>query len=162
MSLIKSKIVIQSESKRWPAKLMIPMMGNMAADQMVRLAMLQYDSGNRDGGGDAWGFWCSCWRSFIRSCRRSVSMKQPGFRITGPWSGRSLGASSVASDWQLRLFGFSGLIDRPSDCLCVSTIPLYGYMDRHSRYQYVICVAWKYNNKSSYFFCRSICEIILH
>ena len=41
---------------------------------------------------------------------------------------RSLGASLVLADWQVRVFGSSGLIDRTSDHLYVQTINLHGCM----------------------------------
>ena len=34
----------------------------------------------------------------------------------------------------MRVFGTYGLIDRPSECLYVHTIPLYGCMERCSNY----------------------------
>ena len=54
--------------------------------------------------------------------------------VTGPWTG-SLGGASVPSYWQVRVFGSSGIVDRPCDHLYVITIPLYRYMDR--RYCYI-------------------------
>ena len=74
----------------------------------------QYDS---DDGGDA--------RGCRRSCRRSVSVKRSGFHVTGPRSG-SLGALLVPADWQVRLFGVSGIIDIMSNRLYIYTIPIYG------------------------------------
>ena len=53
--------------------------------------------------------------------------------VMGPWRG-SLGASFVLADWRVRVFGPSGIIGRPSDRLYVWTFPLYGWMERISRY----------------------------
>ena len=39
----------------------------------------------------------------------------------------------VTADRQVRVFGFYGLVYRPSDRLCDRTIPLSGCMDRCSR-----------------------------
>ena len=44
-----------------------------------------------------------------------------------------LGASFVSTDWRVRVFWSSVLVDRPSEYLCVRNIPLYGYVDRRSR-----------------------------
>ena len=38
----------------------------------------------------------------------------------------------------MRVFGNSGLVDRPSDCLYIHTITLYGCMDRHSCYTHFL------------------------
>ena len=40
--------------------------------------------------------------------------------------------SVVPLDWQVRVFGSSDLVDRPSVCLSVRTIPMSGCMDRCS------------------------------
>ena len=53
--------------------------------------------------------------------------------VTGTLSG-SLGGFLVLEDWQVRVFGKSGIVDRPSDRLYVRTIPQYGYMNRRYRY----------------------------
>ena len=45
-----------------------------------------------------------------------------------------LGALLVPMDWQVRVFGLSGIFDRPSDCLYVSTIPQCGFMEIRSCY----------------------------
>ena len=47
----------------------------------------------------------------------------------------SLGVLFVLEDWQVRVFWLSGLVDRPSDRLCIHTIPLSGCMERRSRYR---------------------------
>ena len=60
--------------------------------------------------------------------------------VMGSWSG-SQGALAVPSDWQVRVFWMSGLIDRQSDRLYISTIPLYGCMDRRS-----CCIPFFLNN----------------
>ena len=44
------------------------------------------------------------------------------------------GSCSYLADWQVRVFWLSGLVDRPSYRLYVSTITLYGCMNRLSRY----------------------------
>ena len=62
-------------------------------------------------------------------------MKWEGSQVTGPWS-RSLGALLVSSDFQVRRFGSSGLVDRPYNLLYVSTVSMYVYMDRRSRYMF--------------------------
>ena len=53
--------------------------------------------------------------------------------VTGPirWS---LGASLVPSYWQVRVFGTSDIVDRPSDHLYLRTINLPGCMYRCSHY----------------------------
>ena len=50
-----------------------------------------------------------------------------------PWIGY-LGALFVLQDWRARVFGTSGIVDRPSDRLYVSTIHMSWWMDR--RYWY--------------------------
>ena len=45
-----------------------------------------------------------------------------------------LRASFVSADRQVRVFGTSGIVYRPSDHLSVWNIPLYGYMYRRSCY----------------------------
>ena len=45
-----------------------------------------------------------------------------------------LGALFVSSDWWVRVFWLSGIVDIPSDRLDACTIPLYGCMDRRSNY----------------------------
>ena len=52
---------------------------------------------------------------------------------TGMWRG-SLGASFASTDWQVRVFWLSSIVDRPSDCLYVRTITLSGCMDIRSCY----------------------------
>ena len=59
----------------------------------------------------------------------------------GPWIGY-LGASFVSSDWQVRVFWLSGLIDGPSDRLYVRTITLLGCMERRSHYIPFPSQAW--------------------
>ena len=44
----------------------------------------------------------------------------------------SLGNLYVAAYWRARIFGPSGFIYRPSDCMYVCTIPLYGCTVRRS------------------------------
>ena len=97
---------------------------------MGGIVMRRCACGNPDGGRYAWGRI----RSRRRSCRHSVSMKRVGFYVTGPRSG-SLVASLVPVGWQVRVFGISGLIDRPSDHMYVRTIPLSGCMCRRSCYK---------------------------
>ena len=58
--------------------------------------------------------------------------------LTGPRS-RSLGASFVLADWQVRVFWLSCLVYRTADHMCVCTIPLYGCMYRRSNYT-VLCL----------------------
>ena len=41
-----------------------------------------------------------------------------------------LGASFVTADWQVRMFGLSGLVDRPYKRMYVRTIPLFRCMYR--------------------------------
>ena len=53
--------------------------------------------------------------------------------LMSPCSG-SLGASLVPADWQVRVFKSSGLVYRQSDRMFVRTIPLYGCIERSSRY----------------------------
>ena len=62
-----------------------------------------------------------------------LGFSRSGFHVTGPWS-RYLGASLIPVDWQVGLFGPSGILDRPYECLYICTIPLSGCMDRHSNY----------------------------
>ena len=47
----------------------------------------------------------------------------------------SLGTSMVLVDWQVRVFGPSILVDRPSDHLYVRTITMSGCMGRRSHYK---------------------------
>ena len=54
--------------------------------------------------------------------------------VTGPWRG-SLGALFVSENWRVRVLWSYGLVDRPSDHLCVRTITLYRCMDRCFRYR---------------------------
>ena len=42
----------------------------------------------------------------------------------------------VLVDWRVRVFELYVLIDRPSDCLYVLTITIFGYMDRRSGYRF--------------------------
>ena len=65
-------------------------------------------------------------------CRVDMDRVQVGFHAMGPNSG-SLGASSIPEDYRLRVFGTSGIRDRPYDRLYVQTIPLTGCMDRRCR-----------------------------
>ena len=51
--------------------------------------------------------------------------------VTGLRSG-SWGALLVPADWQVRVFGLFGIVDRPSERLYIHNIPLYVYMDRLS------------------------------
>ena len=44
--------------------------------------------------------------------------------------GGSLGELSVAAGWRVMVFWLYDFVDRPSDHLCVRTIPLSGCMDR--------------------------------
>ena len=53
--------------------------------------------------------------------------------VTGLLIG-SVGESFILSDWRVRVFWSSGIVDIPSDRLYVRTIPLSGCMDRRSRY----------------------------
>ena len=79
-------------------------------------------------------WWAKRKRKFP-DCRRrhSVSLKREGFHVTGTrkWY---LGASFVVAYWWVRVFGRSGLVDRPSDHIYVCTISLSECMDRRSRY----------------------------
>ena len=53
--------------------------------------------------------------------------------VTEQWSG-SLGASFVPTDWRVRVFELSALIDRTSDRFSIWTITLYGCIGRLSCY----------------------------
>ena len=46
-----------------------------------------------------------------------------------------MGASFIPADWQVRVSGSSGIVDIPSDRLCVRTIPLPMCMERRSHYR---------------------------
>ena len=89
--------------------------------------------------------WKSRRRRICQYCRRrrrrSVYMKRSIFHVTGPWRG-SLGATFVPVDWQVRMFGQSGLIYRPSGHIYVRTIPLSGCVDRRSCYRSNLIIFW--------------------
>ena len=55
------------------------------------------------------------------------------YLVTGPRS-KSLGASFVIEDWQVRVFGSSGLVYRTSECLSIQTIHWSGFVDRLTCY----------------------------
>ena len=85
--------------------------------------------------------WLWRWRRCtvrICRCRRSVSVKWAGFHVLGPWIWGFLGMSFIAVDWLVRVFGSSGILGRPSECLYIRTIPIYGCMDRWSHYRHQI------------------------
>ena len=94
--------------------------------------------GHCDVSGDAHGRRCICiCRHICRRInrrRRSVSVKQEGFHVTGTRRG-SLGASLVSEDWRVRVFWSSGLLDRLYDSLYVRNITLSGCIGRHPHYK---------------------------
>ena len=51
----------------------------------------------------------------------------------GPRRG-SLGASFIPVDWRVKVFGLSGLVDRPSENMFVHTITMSGCMYRQYHY----------------------------
>ena len=105
---------------------------------MGGLVTRRYAHGNYDVDRYAWAR-----RNSHRCSRRcSVSVKLAGFHVMGMWS-RSLGASFVPADWQMRVFGPSGIIDRSYDRLYVRTIPLSGCMGRCSHYILPNPIIWK-------------------
>ena len=73
-------------------------------------------------------------REHSRRCshRRSKSAKRAGLHVIGLWR-VSLGVSLVPAYWQVRVFGLSYIVNRPSNCLHVRTILLSRCMDRSSR-----------------------------
>ena len=98
---------------------------------MVGLVTWRCARGNHDSGGDALVHRGSHRRSRSRS--RSVIVKRVVFHVMGPWSW-SQGVLLAPSDWQVRVFRTSGLVDRQSDRLYIRNIPLSGFMNRCSRY----------------------------
>ena len=66
--------------------------------------------------GDQMEFWLSN--------KKEVVNRSNGQVVTGPKI-RSRGALLIRADWQVRVFGLSGLVDRLSECMSVRTIPLY-------------------------------------
>ena len=72
------------------------------------------DRGGCDGGGDDGNVDVAVVVDLYQTC-------WAGFHVTVTWRG-SLGALSVPADWQVRVFGSSGIIGRPSDRLYVRTI----------------------------------------
>ena len=45
------------------------------------------------------------------------------------------GVIHTHAGWQVRVFGPSDLIDRPSECLYIRTVPPYGFIDRLLHYR---------------------------
>ena len=64
-----------------------------------------------------------------------LSTSLDSLSCNGSAEGGSLWALFVASDWRVRVFVMSVLVDRPSGHLYVHTTPLSGYIDR--RYHYI-------------------------
>ena len=77
----------------------------------------------RDIGGDSSGVGVYVDIVYIRPCPVRIPCNGAVKRVPGA-------NVRTPADWQVRLFGTSGLIDRSSDHLSVWTIPLYGCMDR--------------------------------
>ena len=64
-------------------------------------------------------FWISG-KNLLTECSVNWFFHVFGF-VTGSYRG-SLGELFLAADWQVRVFGLSGLVDRPSDHLPIQTI----------------------------------------
>ena len=57
--------------------------------------------------------------------------------ITGPWTGSLGGVVCTSRFCQVGVFVPYGLVNRPSECLSIRTIPLSRWMDRLSRYRLI-------------------------
>ena len=77
----------------------------------------------RDIGGYSGGVGVYVDIAYIRPCPVRIPCNGAVKRVPGA-------NVRTPAEWQVRLFGTSGLIDRPSDHLSVRTIPLSGCMDR--------------------------------